>query len=159
MQAHAVLAEAAPRISSFMGSYAAASPRAQASTGWQGEATALCLQEVVDIEESIWAPQHGLKGMVDASVVAAVQPLAQHQVGGQARRVCLMQQQWMNVYSAFLGLSSGVNVGCQGNVEACHTLRGDGLSSSQLISCSPVAGFHRHAVSSNEECMLMQMHN
>lgn len=28
----------------------------------------VCITNVVDIEESVWAPRYGLKGMVDASV-------------------------------------------------------------------------------------------
>ena len=28
----------------------------------------MCITNVVDIEESVWAPRYGLKGMVDASV-------------------------------------------------------------------------------------------
>jgi len=29
---------------------------------------AMCVSRVVDIEEAVWAPRYGLKGMVDASV-------------------------------------------------------------------------------------------
>ena len=52
-------------------------PGAAVATGWHaGEAAGqvLCMQDVADIEEAIWAPRHGLKGMIDASVQAVVQP-------------------------------------------------------------------------------------
>ena len=32
------------------------------------EAVGFCVPEVVDIEESVWAPKYGLKGMIDASL-------------------------------------------------------------------------------------------
>ncbi|KAK9793498.1 hypothetical protein WJX73_007951 [Symbiochloris irregularis] len=71
--------DAAPRIAAWMATYAGPRPKpsAVASTGWhagQEEPQALAVTDVVDIEEAIWAPMHGLKGMVDASVSAAVQP-------------------------------------------------------------------------------------
>ncbi len=36
---------------------------------------AVAIPEVVDIEESIWVPRYGLKGMIDASVRLRCQPI------------------------------------------------------------------------------------
>lgn len=36
---------------------------------------AVAIPEVVDIEESIWVPRYGLKGMIDASVRLRCQPV------------------------------------------------------------------------------------
>ena len=36
---------------------------------------AIAIPEVVDIEESIWVPRYGLKGMIDASVRLRCQPV------------------------------------------------------------------------------------
>ena len=41
------------------------------SLGWaqrEQREERVCVSDVVDIEESVWAPRYGLKGMVDASV-------------------------------------------------------------------------------------------
>ena len=37
----------------------------------------MCIDRVADIEESIWAPRFGLKGMIDATVTAHFGPLQQ----------------------------------------------------------------------------------
>jgi DNA replication ATP-dependent helicase Dna2 len=42
----------------------------------------VCVQEVLDIEESIWSPNFGLKGKIDASVQVQV-----HQRNSRLRRV------------------------------------------------------------------------
>ena len=39
---------------------------------------AVSIPEVVDIEESIWVPRYGLKGMIDASVQLRCQPVGPH---------------------------------------------------------------------------------
>lgn len=39
---------------------------------------AVAISEVVDIEESIWVPRYGLKGMIDASVQLRCQPVGPH---------------------------------------------------------------------------------
>ena len=39
---------------------------------------AVAIPEVVDIEESIWVPRYGLKGMIDASVQLRCQPVGPH---------------------------------------------------------------------------------
>ena len=38
------------------------------STLHAGGATSVCVSEVVDIEENIWAPRFGLKGQIDATL-------------------------------------------------------------------------------------------
>ena len=88
MQANAAFSDAAPRMAAWMHTYTGGvhpRPGALVATGWQASAEsssrqALCVQEVADIEEAIWAPRHGLKGMLDASVCAVVQPASQTQV-------------------------------------------------------------------------------
>ena len=58
---------------SWLHTFRRATPAADAgvSLGWgqhgQREER-VCVSDVVDIEESVWAPRYGLKGMVDASV-------------------------------------------------------------------------------------------
>lgn len=45
-------------------------------TGGGSTCAALAVCGVVDIEESVWAPRYGLKGMIDASISMRVQPLS-----------------------------------------------------------------------------------
>ena len=33
----------------------------------------MCIRHVTDIEENVWAPKYGLKGMIDASLAASFQ--------------------------------------------------------------------------------------
>ena len=78
-QANAALQEAVPRMAAWLGTYTGCqpTPAALVTSGWQGREAAdqaLCISQVGDIEEAIWAPRHGLKGMVDASVRALLQP-------------------------------------------------------------------------------------
>jgi len=34
----------------------------------------MCVRQVADIEENVWAPRYGLKGMIDASLAVGFQP-------------------------------------------------------------------------------------
>ena len=43
-----------------------------------GNKRPMCVRQVVDIEENVWAPKYGLKGMIDASLSAGFQPLVGH---------------------------------------------------------------------------------
>ena len=52
-------------------------PGAAVQAGWQQAPQAICIDRVADIEESIWAPRFGLKGMIDATVTAHFGPLQQ----------------------------------------------------------------------------------
>ena len=36
-----------------------------------GNLRPMCVRQVVDIEENVWAPKYGLKGMIDASLTAS----------------------------------------------------------------------------------------
>lgn len=45
-------------------------------TGGGSTCAALAVCGVVDIEESVWTPRYGLKGMIDASVAMRLQPLS-----------------------------------------------------------------------------------
>ena len=38
-----------------------------------GTGMPMCVRQVMDIEENVWAPKYGLKGMVDASLSAGFQ--------------------------------------------------------------------------------------
>ena len=44
------------------------------------------MDRVADIEESIWAPRFGLKGMIDATVTARFAPLQQVGLRAEAAR-------------------------------------------------------------------------
>jgi hypothetical protein len=54
---------------------------------WDAAEEALCVQEVVDIEENVWAPKYGLKGMIDASLRTAFH--------SNPRQVCCSDQPWL----------------------------------------------------------------
>ncbi|GFH13611.1 RUN domain-containing protein, partial [Haematococcus lacustris] len=64
----------------------------------QGPATQVLVEEVVDIEESIWAPQYGLKGQLDATLRALE--------GGDEASSGMRPQQWSGLTS-HLGPSHG----------------------------------------------------
>ena len=36
----------------------------------EGNTRPMCVRQVMDIEENVWAPKYGLKGMIDASLAA-----------------------------------------------------------------------------------------
>ncbi|KAL0030927.1 hypothetical protein WJX79_001622 [Trebouxia sp. C0005] len=40
----------------------------------QGKVQPMCVRQVADIEENVWAPKYGLKGMIDASLAVGFQP-------------------------------------------------------------------------------------
>ncbi|KAK9857614.1 hypothetical protein WJX84_004993 [Apatococcus fuscideae] len=49
---------------------------------WGPNHRAMCVQQVSDIEENIWAPKFGLKGMIDASLHIGLGPQMGVQAGG-----------------------------------------------------------------------------
>ncbi|KAL6757709.1 P-loop containing nucleoside triphosphate hydrolase protein [Haematococcus lacustris] len=52
----------------------------------QGPATQVLVEEVVDIEESIWAPQYGLKGQLDATLRVSCSSMGPPQRSGAGSR-------------------------------------------------------------------------
>ncbi len=40
----------------------------------RGKVQPMCVRQVADIEENVWAPRYGLKGMIDASLAVGFQP-------------------------------------------------------------------------------------
>ena len=83
MQAEKVMRDAIPALLTWLQTFRRDEPD-QAATlevrdqkqGSRMEAVAI--SEVVDIEESIWLPRYGLKGMIDASVRLRCQPVGPH---------------------------------------------------------------------------------
>ncbi len=43
-----------------------------------GKVQPMCVRQVADIEENVWAPRFGLKGMIDASLAVGFQPQVKH---------------------------------------------------------------------------------
>ncbi len=43
-----------------------------------GAVRPMCVRQVADIEENVWAPRYGLKGMIDASLAVGFQPQVKH---------------------------------------------------------------------------------
>lgn len=43
-----------------------------------GKVQPMCVRQVADIEENVWAPRYGLKGMIDASLAVSFQPQVNH---------------------------------------------------------------------------------
>jgi hypothetical protein len=74
----AVLREAMPTMLAWLHRFRRPIPDAAAAIdlgGGGGCAAAVAVAGVADIEESVWSPRYGLKGMIDASVMLRVQPL------------------------------------------------------------------------------------
>jgi hypothetical protein len=72
-QALAVMRAGAPGLLAWLATFRRADPAPHAGVGlgWSAagrEEERMCVSRVVDIEEAVWAPRYGLKGMVDASV-------------------------------------------------------------------------------------------
>ncbi len=72
-QALAVMRAGAPGLLAWLATFRRADPAANAGVGLGWDAAGrveerMCVSRVVDIEEAVWAPRYGLKGMVDASV-------------------------------------------------------------------------------------------
>ncbi len=44
----------------------------------RGKVRPMCVRQVADIEENVWAPKYGLKGMIDASLAVGFQPQVGH---------------------------------------------------------------------------------
>lgn len=44
----------------------------------RGKVQPMCVRQVADIEENVWAPRYGLKGMIDASLAVGFQPQVGH---------------------------------------------------------------------------------
>lgn len=72
------LHEAIPRMLSWVQRFLRPIPAKNATvTVKAGEGVAggnlrpMCVRQVVDIEENVWAPKYGLKGMIDASLTAS----------------------------------------------------------------------------------------
>ena len=73
------MGDASAAILKWVRLYCGDQPQAGAAvqTGWQQAPQAMCIDRVADIEESIWAPRFGLKGMIDATVTTRFGPLQQ----------------------------------------------------------------------------------
>ena len=78
LQAMARLHEAIPRMLSWVQRFVRPMPAKNATVSVRaGEGVAggnfrpMCVRQVVDIEENVWAPKYGLKGMIDASLSAS----------------------------------------------------------------------------------------
>ena len=72
------LHEAIPRMLSWVQRFLRPMPAKNATVAVKaGEGVAggnlrpMCVRQVVDIEENVWAPKYGLKGMIDASLTAS----------------------------------------------------------------------------------------
>ncbi len=83
MQADKVMRDAIPALLTWLHKFQRGKPDEAATLevrdqkhGTRMEAVAI--PEVVDIEESIWVPRYGLKGMIDASVQLRCQPVGPH---------------------------------------------------------------------------------
>lgn len=78
MQAMARLQQAIPSMLSWVQRFLRPVPAKNATVAVRpGEGVAggnlrpMCVRQVVDIEENVWAPKYGLKGMIDASLAAS----------------------------------------------------------------------------------------
>lgn len=78
MQAMARMHQAIPSMLSWVQRFLRPMPAKNATvTVRAGEGVAggnlrpMCVRQVVDIEENVWAPKYGLKGMIDASLAAS----------------------------------------------------------------------------------------
>ena len=76
---------AIPQMLAWLAAFRRAEPDQAAGVvdlGWEAGLEAVCVSAVVDIEESVWAPRYGLKGIIDASVQLRFQPLRNGGGGG-----------------------------------------------------------------------------
>lgn len=91
VQAVEVLRGAVPQILAWLGLFR----RPEPAPGQAGEVDlgaglgpqGVCIADVADIEEMVWAPRYGLKGMVDASVALRFRPRSGAAAGTQVRPV------------------------------------------------------------------------
>ena len=72
-QAEKVLQDAIPALLGWLQRFRRPDPDQSAVLEVRGQEHGACMEavavsEVLDIEESIWVPRYGLKGMIDASV-------------------------------------------------------------------------------------------
>ena len=79
------LQQAIPSILSWVKRFLQLTPGPEAAAQLQRPQTGasqqpLCVQHVVDIEESVWAPKYGLKGMIDASLDVGLPGQVRHGV-------------------------------------------------------------------------------
>ena len=79
MQAIERLCAAVPSMHSWLATFMRQQPMQAAVVGdgwgqWGPNHRAMCVQRVSDIEENIWAPKFGLKGMIDASLHIGLGP-------------------------------------------------------------------------------------
>ena len=77
LQAAAALGDASGAILKWVRTYLGAQPQpgAAVQAGYNQGPQRMCIDHIADIEESIWAPRYGLKGIVDATVTARFQPV------------------------------------------------------------------------------------
>ena len=83
------LQQAIPSILSWVKRFLRSTPGPEAAAQLQrpqmgSSQQPLCVQHVVDIEESVWAPKYGLKGMIDASLDVGLPVQVSHGVSGLA---------------------------------------------------------------------------
>ena len=71
-----MLRGAVPQILGWLGLFRRAEPApgGEVDLGAGLGPAGACISEVADIEEMVWAPRYGLKGMVDASVGLRLRP-------------------------------------------------------------------------------------
>jgi DNA replication ATP-dependent helicase Dna2 len=89
-QALQVLHGAIPQMLAWLGVFRRPEPDQAAGAvdlGWEAGWEAVCVNAVVDIEESVWAPRYGLKGIIDASVQLRFQQLPGSRGGGALPQV------------------------------------------------------------------------
>ena len=80
MQAMARLQQAIPSMLSWVQRFLRPQPAQNATVEvgvgegvGGGVKLPMCVRQVVDIEENVWAPKYGLKGMIDASLSTSFQ--------------------------------------------------------------------------------------
>ena len=83
MQAEKVMRDAIPALLTWLQKFRRDKPDQSATLEVRDQQhgshmEAVAIAEVVDIEESIWVPRYGLKGMIDASVQLRCQPVGPH---------------------------------------------------------------------------------
>ncbi len=80
-EARCLLRENFPLIEDFMSTYMP-QQKSALQTGWQKGRNGLQIEEIIDIEESIWSPRLGVKGMVDATMAISLDCAA----GGEGQK-------------------------------------------------------------------------
>jgi len=80
VQAEKVMRDAIPALLTWLNIFRRGEPDQAATLEVRGQHNRTCMEavaipEVMDIEESIWVPRYGLKGMIDASVQLRCQPV------------------------------------------------------------------------------------